>query len=210
MLKHLFLSLIYLVLCHTAIAATPAFEAGKDYLILPANLPHQKTTQPILVDEYFSYGCPWCYRLEKPLAQWVSKQGKRIDFKQIPVIFNPKWEYYAKAYYLIDSVGKTKQLSSSLFKAILDDKQLLTSNQAMIDFFVHHGVDKSLAESAFNHSVTMDMQLNQSKEAMINHQINAIPALVIDNHYKTDLQMAKTPERLLAILDYLLMLNKKS
>ena len=39
---------------------------------------------------------------------------------------------------------------------------------------------------------------------MATYQVRAVPAFVINNQYKTDLQMAKTEERLFAILDFLL------
>ncbi len=35
-------------------------------------------------------------------------------------------------------------------------------------------------------------------------QINAIPTLIVNDHYKTNLQMAKSEARLFEILDYLL------
>lgn len=38
---------------------------------------------------------------------------------------------------------------------------------------------------------------------MARYQINAIPAMVVNNQFKTDLQMAQTEERLFAIMDYL-------
>jgi thiol:disulfide interchange protein DsbA len=39
------------------------------------------------------------------------------------------------------------------------------------------------------------------------YHINAVPAFVVQHSFKTDLQMAKTEDRLFAILDYL---SKKS
>nr|WP_277619290.1 hypothetical protein [Legionella norrlandica] len=39
---------------------------------------------------------------------------------------------------------------------------------------------------------------------MAHYQINAVPAFVVNNKYKTDLQMAGSEERLFEILDYLI------
>ena len=71
---------------------------GKDYQVVGE--PPEKA-QKVSVIEFFSYGCPWCYQLEKPLQAWVKKNKQRIQFERVPVVFHPEWEIYAKAYYTL-------------------------------------------------------------------------------------------------------------
>ena len=120
------------------------------------------------------------------------------------MVFNKEWIYYAKAYYAANLLGIGPKLNPLLFKAIQTDKLKLTSNQAMIDFFIAAGVNRETAESAFGNSTTVDMNVNEGNVIMGRMRINAVPAFVVNNRYKTDLQMAKGEARLFKILDWLL------
>jgi len=177
------------------------FTEGKDFQII-ANAADSKLKGPA-VTEFFSYGCPWCYKMEAPFNAWVGKLGKTVKMERVPVVFKPNWELYAKAYYTAKTLALGEKFNVVMFKAIQDEKQSLSTKQAMIDFFVAHGVDKEVAKSAFESSPTIDMRVNNGMALMAHYQINAVPAFVINNKYKTDLQMAGSPERLFQIMDYL-------
>ncbi|QRN02530.1 thioredoxin domain-containing protein [Legionella sp. MW5194] len=194
------LMMFALLLPLSALAET--FVAGKDYELIKGN---EVTAQsgPVTVTEFFSYGCPWCYRLEPSLTQWIKQQGDQIQFSRVPVVFNKDWSYYAKAYYTVNLLGQGAKLNPILFKTIQAKHGALTSNDTMIDFLTSQGIDKATAESAFKHSTTIDMQLNQGSAQMAQFHITAVPAVVINGQYKTDLQMAQGEDRLFKILDYL-------
>ena len=196
--------LIGLLLLLPALAFAGDFIEGKDYQII-SNPPaiDIKSKVPV-VTEFFSYGCPWCFKLEAQVTGWSNKLGKSILFERVPVVFKPEWELYAKAYYTAKTLALTDKLNASLFKAIQVDKKSLNSKQAMVDFFAAQGVDREIAKSAFENSPTIDMRVSNGMRLMAGYQINAVPAFVIDNKYKTDLQMAGGPDRLLQVLDYLI------
>lgn len=196
-------SMALLLMSFSSIGAE--FVEGQDYELLQGvgtSTSHVK--KGVHVTEFFSYGCPWCYRLEASLVQWVAKQGSAISFSKVPVVFNANWEYYARAYYIIHSLSLSQAVSDALFKAIIIDKQSLNNTQAMVEFFKKQGVDASIVESAFTHSASISIKLKADALLMANDQINAIPAIVVNGKYKTNLQMAKTTERLFEILDYLI------
>lgn len=201
MLKFIFYTLL-MVASLTSYGAD--FVAGKDYVILNDKSPLSTSVDISSVTEFFSYGCPWCYRLEPSLMTWVNKKGSKIYYKKIPVVFNKDWEYYARAYYTANALSLDAQLNLVLFKAILDDKKPLNNNESMINFFTKNGVDVATAQSAFGHSPSIDIAVSSGQTLMTRYRINAVPSFVVNNQYKTDLQMAKTEERLFAILDYLL------
>ncbi|KTD20167.1 thiol:disulfide interchange protein DsbA/DsbL [Legionella londiniensis] len=203
MFKYL-VSLFFLLVFSSNVLAEE-FIAGQDYIILKTSVEKTATNQgSIAVTEFFSYGCPWCYRLEPSLNRWVTRQGNKITFKKIPLVFNQDWAFYAKAYYTAEALGRVPEFSEQLFKAILQDKRQLNSNEAMIEFFSQRGVDKSFAESAFLHSPSVDMALEEAKSLMAEYQIHAVPAFIVNRQYKTDLQLAKSEERLFAIIDFLI------
>jgi protein dithiol oxidoreductase (disulfide-forming) len=193
--------LIGLLLVLPSLAFAADFVEGKDYQVVASASIEHKTP---LVTEFFSYGCPWCYRLEAPMDQWVGTLNKATTVERVPVVFKPDWELYAKAYYTAKTLALSNKLTPQLFKAIQNDKKPLNSKPAMISFFTAHGVDKEIATSAFDNSPTIDMRVKNGMTLMARYQINAVPAFVINNKYKTDLQMAGSPERLFEIMNYLL------
>ncbi len=180
------------------------FIAGKDYAVLSSPARARQASQPVVVTEFFSYGCPWCYKLNKPLHDFIKKQDNKVELKQIPVVFHPEWKWYAKAYYSAKRLNKLDSLSPALFKAIQEDKQKLDSAKAMVAFFEQHGVSKEMAESAFYRSPTIDMDVNQGNIIMANYGIRGVPAVVVSGHYKVDLAMAGNIDRFFAILDFLI------
>lgn len=207
MLRRL-VSIILLVL--PLIATAEDFVAGKDYELISGS--NEATTEKgkVTVLEFFSYGCPWCYKIEPTLMVWVNKQGDNIQFSRVPVVFHKDWIYYAKAYYTAKLLNLDSKLTPLLFKAVQDKNgTAMSSNEPMINFFVAQGVDPATAKSAFENSTTIDMQITQGMALMSHDHINAVPALVVNNQYKTDLQMAKDINRLLQILDFLIAKTKE-
>jgi protein dithiol oxidoreductase (disulfide-forming) len=195
--------LIITMLFLTLPAFTEEFVAGKDYQLVSGTLAKPASNSKVLVTEFFSYGCPWCYRIEPKLLQWEKKQAKVTQFSRVPVVFNKDWLIYAKAYYTAQLLGLEAKLSPLLFAAVQEKEHSLNTNKAMIDFFTAQGVDKATAESAFENSTTIDMQVNTGMGLMSNYHIEGVPSFIINNQYKTNLEMAKTEERLWQILDYL-------
>lgn len=199
----MFKRLLVLLLLLPTMAIAAEFVEGKDYLVITNPPTLEVKSKVATVIEFFSFGCPWCYKIELPLEQWASKMGKNVQLERVPVVFKPEWELYAKAYYTAKTLAMSNKLNPALFKAIQDDKNPLISKQAMINFFASQGVDREIAKSAFENSPTIDMRVKNGMGLMGQYQINAVPAFVVNNKYKTDLQLAGSPERLLQLLDYL-------
>lgn len=194
---------VYLLLLLPTMALAASFVEGKDYQVVTNPQAISNKSKTPIIQEFFSYGCPWCFKIEGPLNQWVNKMGKNVQFERVPVVFKPSWELYAKAYYTAKTLALSDKLTPALFKTIQVDRKPLDSKQMMINFFVSQGVDKEIAKSAFENSPTIDMRVQSGMSLMGAYQVNAVPAFVVNNKYKTDLQLAGSPERLLEILDYL-------
>ena len=193
--------LIGLVLLVPSLVFAADFVEGKDYQVV-AGAQVERGKAPV-VTEFFSYGCPWCYKIDSPFNQWSLGLNKAATIDKVPVVFKPDWELYAKAYYTAKTLALADKLSPILFKSIQDEHQSLNTKQAMINFFASHGVDREIAKSAFENSPTIDMRVKNGMQLMAQYQINAVPAFVVNNKYKTDLQMAGSPERLFEIMNFL-------
>ncbi len=199
----MFRKLLCILFFLPTMALAAQFVEGKDYQVISTPMASSNKKVPT-VTEFFSYGCPWCYKMEEPVSEWKSKVGKNVEFQKVPVVFKPNWDLYAKAYYTAKTLALADKFNPLLFKAIQDEKQPLETKQAMINFFVAQGVDREIAKSAFENSPSIDLRVNEGMALMAQYQINAVPAFVINNKYKTDLQMAGSPERLFEIMNYLI------
>lgn len=186
------------------LAMSGDYVEGKDYEVIDDANPAIYKGGPVRVTEFFSYGCPWCYRLDAGIALWATGKGQAIQFSRIPVVFNTGWDNYARAYYLIDALSLGKTMHDKLFKAVIVDKQPLTRAEEMIAFFTKNGVDPTLVNSVFSHSPSIELRLKADAALMAKYQINAVPTLVVNQQYKTNLQMAKSEERLFEIMNDLL------
>ncbi|MDP3559339.1 MAG: thiol:disulfide interchange protein DsbA/DsbL [Legionellaceae bacterium] len=179
------------------------FVEDIDYERLPASIARKEHGTTVSVQEFFNYGCPGCFALEKQLEPWVQAQGTHIQFSRVPVIFHAEWIYYAKAYYVAEKLHVEKKATPLLFNIIQVQKKDLLSDKAMAGFFQGLGISREVADSAFMHSTRMEMALHHGAETMSKYNVMTIPAFVVAKTYKTDIVHAKTPERLMEILTFL-------
>lgn len=201
----------FLFICSLSFSAYAAdqFVEGKDYqLIESTQAAENNKSEKVEVIEFFSYGCPWCYRLEPMLQTWLKTKGKDIEFQRVPVVFESGWEVYAKAFYAANALGIADKLSPKIFDAIHKENKKLIDEKEMEAFFIANGVSSQDFNSAFRLSPDVDLHINQGLKLMHDYQIYQVPSIVVAKRYKTNPQLAKGDDkRMLAIVDYLIQLN---
>ena len=208
MKRYLLITLMLLPAIAMAKALAPETNIlpGIDYAIIQQNpdIP-SKPQNKITVTEFFSYGCPWCYKLEPSLNSWVKQQPMIVSFNRVPVIFEKNWDTYAKAYYISQALGITDKITPAMFNAIQEKNQEFSSPKELVKLFTEQGADEKFVINALDSSPTLDAQLKQSVILMRAYQITMVPTLVVNNEYRTDLKMAKGDnQRLLKIIDFLI------
>ena len=195
-----------LVLCLPFCASAQVkLIAGKNY----KTISHAETQLPgsgkLLVQEFFSYGCPWCYRIEPYVEKWRKHKANNVVFKRVPVVFERGWQYYARAYYTARALDTLDKITPKIFKAIHKDKRDLTKYSAMQNFFARQGVKKEEFAKLFNESPTINLEMKQGVHLMAAYHVAAVPTFVINAKYRTNLGMAKgDPKKLMAIVKALI------
>ncbi len=158
----------------------------------------------IEVIEFFSFGCSHCAHLEPTLQAWRKTLPANVSFRRVPVVFRPQWENLAKIYYTLDAL-KLTQLEPLVFKAIHENNEDLTNQETFLKWIQKQKVDEKNARTMFE-SFTINTRVSQAKTLAQYYQIEGVPLLVVANKYQTDVQMAGGPEKIPAVLNYLIRL----
>lgn len=180
-----------------AIAAVAAFvaSAGAQNMVEGQNYVRLKNPQPvetgknIEVIEFFSYGCPHCGELEPVLQTWLKAKPADVTFRRIPVVFQPKWEPLARAYYTLEAMGEETRLAPEIFTALHGKGIPLSNEKEFLDWAASKGLDRAKVADLFN-SFAIVGKVNRAKQMAQAYAIQSVPTIIIDGKYTTG------PERL--------------
>ena len=184
------------------LAQAKAPQAGADYVKLSTPAPVEAPAGKIEVIEFFGYWCPHCNAFEPTLAQWVAKLPKDIVFKRVPVAFRDDAVPLQRLFYALQAMGLVEKLHARVFAAIHAEKQNLMAVQAITDWVVKQGVDKTKFLEQFN-SFSATTQASRAKQLLTAYQVEGVPAIGVAGRYYTDGSMAKSMDRALQIADFL-------
>lgn len=208
------IALVFTGLLFISSTFAASFTAGKDYTVLSANTITKLNAAPapkgkVKVFEFFNYGCPACALAEPAIEKWLKIKPSYVVFSRLPVAFEQGWDTYAKAYYVAKHLGIEKKITARLFVAIHGKNDHvyndLSSNAAMVNFFIQNGVEKSVAEYSFSSAsaASLELQIKQNLQTMTAYKVFGTPTFVIADKYTVGLQQAKSPTRFMQIVSYL-------
>src|SRR6185436_17356705 len=135
---------------------------GKNYVRLK-NPQIVETGKNIEVIKFFSYGCPHCGELEPALQAWLKNKPADVQFRRIPVMFQPRWENLAKVYYTLDALGEENKLSPEVFSAIHSKGIQLWNDKDFFDWAASKGLDRKKVEELFT-SFAIVGRVNRAKQ----------------------------------------------
>ncbi|MGZ3238613.1 MAG: thiol:disulfide interchange protein DsbA/DsbL [Burkholderiaceae bacterium] len=198
--------------------ATPANpQSGTDYRTLPQAQPTE-SGKKVEVTEFFWYSCPHCNAFEPDLEAWVKKQGDKIVFKRVPVIFRPEMIPEQRLYYALEAMGKSEELQSKIFHAIHLEHQRLDNPTAIADFVAKQGIDKQKFMDLYN-SFGVETKVKRAAQLQEAYKIDGVPTVAIDGRYLTSpgivgVGMGNQPEPVLhkaaiQVMDWLVANAKK-
>ena len=185
-------------------------EAGKEYRVL-AQAQSANAGDKIEVIEFFAYYCHFCHHLESSLAEWVKKQGDKIQFKRIHVL-NPGAEAQQRLFFALDAIGKADELHNQVFEAYHVQRNRLMTDEQVRDFINKTNIDKAAFFSAYN-SFTVKTKQGRSQRVMSDYEVTSWPTLIVDGRFQTSPSMAgsehgrpsedQANQALLPVLDWL-------
>jgi thiol:disulfide interchange protein DsbA len=183
-------------------AQSAAPRAGTDYTQLGKPVPSEAPAGKIEVIEFFWYSCPHCNAFEPTLAAWVKALPKDVAFRRVPIAFRDDQATQQKLFYALEVMGLVDRLHARVFAAIHDERQNLGTVDAITNWVVKQGVNKTKFSQQFN-SFSVNTKANRARQTQDAYQIEGVPALGVAGRFSTDGAMAKSMERALSVADYL-------
>ncbi|MBI4356759.1 MAG: thiol:disulfide interchange protein DsbA/DsbL [Gammaproteobacteria bacterium] len=196
-------------------AAQPLFQNGVHYVTL--NLPSvNSSSSPIDVLEFFWYGCPHCYEIEKNpvFMSWLKKNSKRIHFQRVPTSLGRKeGEVHARLYYVVESLFPTS--SESIHRSIFDalhspgkGRRLLVSEPDMTSFFQEKGISPKNFKEIWD-SYGIEIEVNKASVlAEKRYKITGVPTFVVGGRHMTEPSKVSDIPILVMLLDFLVEKSK--
>lgn len=175
---------------------------GKHYAVLAKPGKTKAPPGKIEVIDFFWYGCPHCYNQLSYTEEWEKSKPPYVYVRKVPVPFSGLWTVHARAYYTSHRLNMAARLHRPIFDAIHKEKQQLTNQRTLRNFFVSQGVDPDRFNDIYD-SFSVDARVRSAQKEVSFYQINSVPTFVINGKYVTDSSMAGSAANIIAVIKFL-------
>lgn len=173
----------------TALLGFNATAMAADYPMGQFYKPVNQYTPPndpskILVQEFFWFGCPHCFRLDPLIRAWSKTLPKDAVFEQVPNnLGNPYGVLDEKAFYVAKLLGVEDKIHTPFFDAIHVQHLPLTSKAAIRAFIVKTaGITAEQYNSAAA-SFEVDNNMRRADQLAMDYGILSVPTIVVGGEY---------------------------
>lgn len=190
----------------TTFAESFQYEEGAHYVKLEVSV---RTRERDIIDvtEYFSYGCPHCYRFEPLVSQWKDGLPDDVEFSRTPAVWKQAagYELYARTYYTALALGLLEKIHLPLFNAIHVDRRRLLDLNAMAAFMAEQGVEPVAFVKNFNNSFGVKAMYQQAIARGQLYRSRGVPAVIINGKYRIEASMVDNSNaNMLRVADFLI------
>ena len=180
---------------------------GKDYVMLEPAQPTEGGGK-VEVIEFFWYGCGHCFKLEPNLVKWSQALPKDVVFKRVPAVPNDAWGQTAVVFYTLEAMGLLEKMHQKVFDAIHLDNVIITNRKVRDEWLAKNGVDP-IKFTEVEKSFSVQSKLSRAKQMTASYKIDGVPMMVVNGKYVSSLSHAGGPERLLQVVDGLIVQARK-
>ena len=138
------------------------------------------------------------------LDAWARKLPPDVVFRRVPVAF--RYEPYVahqRIYYALDEMKLTDTMHRRVFAAIHVDRQRLDKPADIAAFMTKNGVDAAKFMEYYN-GFSVQTKARQAAQLAQAYKLDGVPAIGIQGKYFTSATLAGSPERALAVTDFLI------
>jgi len=198
-------SIILVSLAGFSFGTDLTFEEGKHYSKLPTPI-QTENPEKIEITEYFSYGCPHCFRFEALISQWRAKLESDVVFNRSPAIWNvPGYKLYARTFYTLESLQVLPELHLQVFRAIHNNGRQLDTLEKMAAFVSERSVDAEVFLRTFNDSFGVKAKYQRALARQKIYSARGVPALIVNGKYRIESSMVSNSNLgMLQVADFLI------
>ena len=207
----LFFSLLSFFFITIAVGAESfEYEEGTHYVELEVPI-EMRDSNIVNVTEYFSYGCPHCYRFEPLVSQWKEKLPDDVQFDRSPAVWKVNgYELYARTYYTAKALGIVDKVHLPLFNAIHVERRQLRDLNSMAVFLGEHGVDSKTFVKTFNDSLRVTGMYQRAIGRQQAYRSGGVPAIIVNGKYRIEAGMVDNSNaNMLRVADYLIKIERR-
>ena len=157
----------------------------------------------IEVTEFFLYSCKPCFQLDTKLEKWISNNKEKVNFNRVPAVVSPSWVPLAKAYYVAKKLNILDKTHDALFKSIHEDKKVYLNEYSLSEFYEKHGVKPDVFIREFNSQDVVD-KVSDARVLTVKYAFRGVPAVVMNDEFKTAPFYVRDQEKMLDVMDFLL------
>lgn len=154
------------------------------------------------VIEFFSYGCPHCWKLEPVVKSWLQKQGDQLKFTRVPATWNSSFKILGRMHFALEALGLSESKGTKLFEYIHVERKPIQNKQQAQLFFNSIGVSPELFSKHFNGMET-DTKMVEAETLFRAFKVSGVPAFVINGRYMTSVSMAGSEQEVFEVVDFL-------
>lgn len=155
---------------------------------------------PIMVEEYFWYGCPHCYSLEPSVTLWLETKPENVTFVRVPAPLNSRWAVHARAYFVAEVLGKADEIHQPLFDAMHAERRQIMTKEELATFFGEYGISEEEFNKVWD-SFAVQNKMQKALNEARRYRLTGVPAVVINGEYVTT--MATSGGRVFEVVNYL-------
>ena len=178
-------------------------ELGADYLKLEQRAQVEAPAGKIEVIEFFWYSCPHCNVFEPTFDAWSKRVPKDVVVRRVPIAFRDDFAPQQRLFYALEAMGLLDQLHRKVFAAIHGEKQSLAKGDAIADWVAKQGVDKAKFLEQYN-SFSVSTKTSRATQLQNAYKVEGVPALGVAGRFYTDGSLAKSMDRSLQVVDFLI------
>lgn len=193
------------LLSHMAWAAAEPVE-GKDYTRLQSPVP-VAVPGKIEVIEFFGYWCPHCNALEPKLELWAKQLPASVNFRRVPVAWQPNHEPYQRLFFALEALGLGEGIQGKVFQAVHSQGLHLETEAGLTAFAAANSIDKSKLMDAMK-GFSVNSKVRIANELFAAYQVDGVPTLVVNGRLVTSPEKAGGDEQALQIVSALMQMEK--
>ena len=181
--------LVWGLLYSTGLGEGGDIVAGEHYRAVE-DPPRRRPGDPIVVTEFFSYGCVHCRNFDPLIKDWREGLAEGVVFARAPVAFSPEWAVLGQAYLALVETGALEANHERIFRAIHDNgRSFLTASQ-VADFVDGNGVTRQAFLDAYNSpAVRRALARNEARQRQLG--IASVPSLAVADAYVVNMDVGR-------------------